>query len=207
MLMLKPFSWLGLAAVCISCSPAGTEADRPASEPQAAIVEAAIAEPISLAPPAGSRDADATADIVNRAGDRIGSADLYQGTEGVVMRIAVTGLTPGAHGMHFHAIGTCEDAAAGFKATGGHVMPFGKPHGYMHPDGPHAGNLPNLIVGENGTATVEIYSALVSLFEGDAALLDEDGSTLIIHENEDDHVTQPIGGAGGRAACGVIESP
>ncbi len=37
-----------------------------------------------------------------------------------------------------------------------------------------------------------------------AALLDEDGSAVIIHEHPDDHLTQPIGSAGGRIACGVI---
>ena len=36
-------------------------------------------------------------------------------------------------------------------------------------------------------------------------LLDEDGSAVIIHENPDAHLTQPIGGAGGRIACGIIE--
>ena len=107
--------------------------------------------------------------------------------------------------MHFHTKGTCEDADAGFKATGGHVMPHGKPHGFMHNEGPHAGNLPNLIVRKDGTALIELYSDLVTLTDGPAALLDADGSTLIIHENQDDHVTQPIGGAGGRVACGVIK--
>ena len=84
-------------------------------------------------------------------------------------------------------------------------MPLGKPHGFLHPEGPHAGNLPNLVVGSNGTANVELYTNLVTLSEGNAALLDQDGTTLIIHENEDDHLTQPIGGAGGRVACGVIK--
>ena len=36
------------------------------------------------------------------------------------------------------------------------------------------------------------------------ALLDEDGSAVIIHENPDDHMAQPIGGAGGRIGCGII---
>lgn len=154
-----------------------------------------------------SRKADATTLIINRQGNTVGSALLYQGSSGVVVRLSVGNLAPGIHGMHFHAKGTCEDPSAGFKATGGHVMPFGKPHGYINPEGPHAGNLPNLIIGEDGTASVELYTGLVTLFEGPAALLDGDGSTLIIHENEDDHFTQPIGGAGGRVACGVIKRP
>ena len=56
----------------------------------------------------------------------------------------------------------------------------------------------------DGTVEVELYSQLVSLTEGRANLLDADGSSLIIHENPDDHTSQPIGGAGGRIACAVI---
>ena len=35
-------------------------------------------------------------------------------------------------------------------------------------------------------------------------LKDADGSALVIHANPDDHMSQPIGGAGARIACGVI---
>jgi len=87
--------------------------------------------------------------------------------------------------------------------AGGHIEKE-KPHGFLHPEGPHAGNLPNLIVHDDGTAQVELYSNLVSI-DGDAfPLLDEDGSTIMIHANVDDHKTQPIGGSGSRIACGVI---
>ena len=37
-----------------------------------------------------------------------------------------------------------------------------------------------------------------------AALVDKDGSALVIHANPDDYKTQPIGGAGARIACGAI---
>ena len=180
-------TWVGLMGLAAACSQAESQSE-------------------TAPPPASSRDADARATMINTDGETVGSALFYQGTEGVVMRLAIEGLAPGVHGMHFHAIGTCDDNEAGFKATGGHVMPFGKPHGFMHPEGPHAGNLPNLIVGADGGAVIELYSSLVSLTEGEAALLDADGSTLIIHENEDDHLTQPIGGAGSRLACGVVEA-
>lgn len=164
-------------------------------------------ESTRLTPPDAPYPADAEATVIDRTGSEIGSASFYQGTDGVIMRLAVSGLTPGVHGMHFHTIGTCEDPEAGFKATGGHIMPLGKPHGYRNPDGPHAGNLPNLIVHTDGTASVELHTHLVTVTGGIAALLDEDGSTLIIHESEDDHLTQPIGGAGGRVACGVVQLP
>jgi len=55
---------------------------------------------------------------------------------------------------------------------------------------------------------VELYSQLVVLRPGTSttvpALLDADGSAIVIHANPDDHMTQPIGGAGARVACGAI---
>ena len=143
--------------------------------------------------------------IINQAGETIGEATYEQGPKGVVVYIKVSGLTPGRHGMHFHAAGKCEGGEK-FKTAAGHIDPAKKPHGFLHPEGPHEGNLPNLIVAADGTAEVELYTSLVSISDGSAALLASDGSTLIIHENPDDHSTQPIGGAGGRVACGLVEA-
>lgn len=145
--------------------------------------------------------------IINNNGQEIGQATYTQGNHGVVINIQLAGLPAGKHGMHFHEVGTCTDHDH-FKMAKGHIMPDGKPHGYYHPEGPHAGNLPNLIVHQDGTANVELYSALVSVngHGNKPALLDEDGSVLMIHTNPDDHKTQPIGGSGARIACGLIEA-
>ena len=35
--------------------------------------------------------------------------------------------------------------------------------------------------------------------------LQADGSAIVVHASPDDHKSQPIGGAGARAACGVIK--
>ena len=144
--------------------------------------------------------------IINNEGKVIGVAKYTQGSKGIIINIKVKNLSPGKHGMHFHKIGTCKDHEH-FKLAQGHIMPSNKPHGYLHPDGPHEGNLPNLVVLDDGTAEVELYSSLVSIKGrgGKPALLDEDGSVLMIHLNEDDHKTQPIGGAGRRVGCGVVE--
>ncbi|HBS33699.1 MAG TPA: superoxide dismutase family protein, partial [Parvularcula sp.] len=40
---------------------------------------------------------------------------------------------------------------------------------------------------------------------GPYPLLDDDGFAIIIHANPDDHVTQPIGGAGDRVACAAFK--
>jgi len=147
----------------------------------------------------------ASADIINNAGTSIGAMKIQQGPRGILIHIDVGDLPPGKHGMHFHAVGSCAPMDT-FKDAGGHIMPENLPHGFFHPDGPHAGNLPNLIVSEDGTAMVELYSNLLMLDQGAGAILDADGSTLMIHTNPDDHFTQPIGGSGGRIACGVVEA-
>jgi len=149
--------------------------------------------------------AEASAKIINNAGEEIGNVNLQQGPRGVLIKISVKGLPPGKHGMHFHAVGSCTPLKS-FKGAGGHIMPKNLPHGFFHPDGPHAGNLPNLIVTSDGTAEVELYTNLLMLDKGPGAMLDSDGSSLIIHINEDDHFTQPIGGSGGRIGCAVIKS-
>ena len=142
-------------------------------------------------------------DLVNNKGAMIGTVDITKATNGVILTLKAKDLPPGAKGMHFHETGNCDDHQH-FKNSKGHIMPTGKPHGFFHADGPHEGNLPNLIVHDDGTAHVELYSNLVQFNKGDAALMDGDGSALIIHTNQDDHITQPIGGSGARIACAVI---
>lgn len=69
----------------------------------------------------------------------------------------------------------------------------------------HAGDLGNISVGEDGTGTLEVTTDRVTL-ETDAkpALVDNDGSALVIHQNPDDLQTDPSGESGPRIACGVI---
>ena len=80
-------------------------------------------------------------------------------------------------------------------------------HGLLNPEANDSGDLPNVFAGADGSATAEAYSTLVSLkgAGGRPALLDADGSSIVVHASPDDHTTQPIGGAGARAACGVFK--
>ena len=145
----------------------------------------------------------AGADLVNVDGTVIGSATFEQTPTGVVMGVEVQGLPPGPHGIHLHATGAC---TPDFKAAKGHINPDKVAHGLRNPDGPDNGDLPNLFVAADGSARAEFFTTRVTVSGGDMpALLDADGSAVIIHEHPDDHMTQPIGGAGGRIACGVIE--
>ena len=163
---------------------------------------AAAALAIAIAP-GGSFAADlAHAEIINADGAIIGEATFEQTPTGVLMNVDVRDLPPGPHGIHLHAVGSC---TPDFKAATGHVNPGKVMHGLRNPDGPDNGDLPNLYAAADGTASAEFFTTRVSVAGGAMpALLDEDGSAVIIHENLDDHMTQPIGGAGGRIGCGII---
>lgn len=145
------------------------------------------------------------ATLVNNEGARIGRAVFTQGPTGVVIRIEAEGLTPGWHGVHLHATGVCEGP---FTSAGGHIN-HGEPaapHGLLNADGPDDGDLPNIFAGPDGRVNAEVFTTRARLAaEGPGQwLLDENGSAIVIHASADDHASQPIGGAGGRVACGVV---
>lgn len=146
----------------------------------------------------------ATAKFINPAGEGIGEATLWQGPHGVLIHVNLAGLSPGKHAIHLHAVGACKPD---FGASGGHINPGGAKHGLLNPEGPDNGDLPNIYASEAGEVEAELYTTAVYVVEataGAAPLFDEDGSALVVHAKGDDHVTQPIGGAGGRVGCGVI---
>ena len=144
----------------------------------------------------------AGADIVGVGGAAVGKATFEQAPTGVLISVEVAGLPPGGHGIHLHSVGAC---TPDFKASKGHINPDKVKHGLRNPEGPDNGDLPNLYVGADGSTRAEFFTTRVTVAGGDMpALLDEDGSAVVIHAQPDDHMTQPIGGAGGRIACGVI---
>jgi superoxide dismutase, Cu-Zn family len=148
-----------------------------------------------------------TSNLKTADGHVIGQVTVTGAPNGVILRVQATGLAPGWHGMHFHEKADCSDPA--FKGSGGHIhAKTPVVHGLLHADFNDAGDLPNLYVNADGSATVELYSTLVTLRPGGArpALLDGDGSALVIHANPDDYKSQPIGGAGERIACAPIKS-
>ena len=168
-------------------------------------VFAALIATLAVAPAtAADSPANARIELKNPAGASVGSALVTEAPNGVLLHIEAKGLPPGWHGLHFHETGDC--SKADFTSAGGHVHAMAtKTHGLMNPDANEAGDLPNLYVSPDGTATVDLFSTYVSLRgSGRPALMDKDGSALVIHANPDDYKTQPIGGAGARLACGVI---
>jgi len=141
-----------------------------------------------------------TADLRNAAGETIGKVSLTDAPKGVVLRVEAKGLTPGWHGLHFHEKADC--SKADFTTAGGHTHGGGdRVHGLLNPKANETGDLPNLYVDSHGVGMTEVFSGLISM----AALKDADGSAVVIHANADDHLTQPIGGAGPRVACAQVK--
>src|ERR1700733_12981747 len=147
----------------------------------------------------------AHADIVNAAGQKIGTATFAAAAGAVRIDVDVTQLPPGTHGIHIHAVGKCE--GPDFKTAGGHFNPTSAHHGVnntMDPH-PHAGDLPNLTVGADGKGSASAVDKGVSLGDGANSLFQDGGTSLVIHAKADDLMSDPSGNSGDRIACGVIQ--
>jgi Cu-Zn family superoxide dismutase len=161
----------------------------------------------AIALPAMAGPAPVTIQLKGPTGADMGAATLTETPGGLIMRIEARGLTPGWHGLHFHEKADC--SSADFKSAGGHMRHDAPAvHGLLNPAANETGDLPNLFAGADGAAMAEVFSPFVSLTVADRSpLLDADGSALVIHAAPDDHLSQPIGGAGARVACAVIKAP
>jgi len=149
--------------------------------------------PMSLTTPSGS-------------GKMIGSVTITESKSGLVFTPALTGLPPGPHGFHVHETGSCgpnekEGKVVPAGAAGGHYDPSGSKH-HAGPTGDgHMGDLPPLVVGGNGGASVAVTAPRLT------KLADVKGKALMIHAGGDNYADKPapLGGGGDRIACGVIE--
>jgi len=152
-------------------------------------------------PKAEALQAEAT--LVDSQGNEVGKATMEETAKGVKINLTVKNLPPGEHAFHIHEKALCD--APDFKTAGGHFNPFGKEHGLDNPKGPHAGDLPNITVGQDGSGQYEIMAPLVTLKTGEKnSLFHPGGTALMIHKMPDDNVTDPAGAAGPRIACGPI---
>lgn len=145
--------------------------------------------------PATASAQSAKAELKDAQGKVVGTARLNQVSGGVKIALKASGLKTGDHGFHIHAVGKCEPPA--FTSAGGHFNPQSKKHGRLSPDGAHAGDLPNLKMGADGTGSIDVTA-------GGVTLKDVAGLALVIHADPDDEKTDPTGNSGARVACGVI---
>jgi Cu-Zn family superoxide dismutase len=138
------------------------------------------------------------------AGDR--NVTIAESASGLVFTPKLSDLPAGPHGYHVHEVGSCgtnekdgKKVAAG--AAGGHFDPTGTKH-HAGPDGDgHLGDLPPLVVGGDGRASVPVTAPHLT------KLADVKGKALMIHAGGDNFADQPkpLGGGGERIACGVIQ--
>jgi Cu-Zn family superoxide dismutase len=143
---------------------------------------------------------------VNGVGPVIGTVTFKDTKYGLLVTPDISGLSVGVHGFHIHDKGACGLAkhegqmAAGF-AAGGHYDPehTGKHLGPYNTGG-HKGDLPVLVVGTDGEATLPVLAPQLTV-------KDVRGRSLMIHAGEDNYSDEPepLGGGGTRVACGVIE--
>ena len=182
---------------------------------------AAAALLMGMAATAGADDLQASAEIKGCTDPGIsGEAMLTEktspeGIKEVTVKMKVKGLTDGKHAVHIHEVGACEPCGA---AKGHHDPgPFGQsrpdsagdevPAGDInHPY--HMGDLVNIEV-SNGVGTMKHTTNRITLSPGLLSILDDNGSSFIIHTNPDTYCDEEAdlkkGCAGGsRDACGII---
>jgi Cu-Zn family superoxide dismutase len=167
---------------------------------------------------AGAAAGDAvSAPLKDAAGAEKGTVEVVFSADGAAISVQATGLTPGLHGLHVHKTGACEadsadpaapDKRGDFLSAGGHVADEGESHG------DHDGDLPSLLVRADGIARLSVSSDRLTR----EAVLDADGSALMVHQMPDnfgnvperytkqvDETTAKTGDAGPRVACAVLK--
>ncbi|MCM2531195.1 superoxide dismutase family protein [Neobacillus pocheonensis] len=143
-------------------------------------------------------------EMYNAVGDSLGKINLDEQASGVKIGVNLTGLSPGIHAIHIHENGTC--TAPDFKSAGNHFNPENKEHGLLNPKGAHAGDLPNIIIEDDGSVKADLMAPNVTLKNGKKSLFTKKGTSIVINQGKDDGMSQPAGNSGERIACGEISS-
>lgn len=160
----------------------------------------ALAALLCSAAPVAAQDARAV--LSDGEGTTVGTVALTQMENGVLIELGITEMPVGDYAFHLHETGAC---TPDFGAAGGHFAPRGNAHGFDNPDGPHAGDFPNVEVLAEVGGSFEFFNDRISLRDGDEAMiLDEDGAAFILHEDPDSYEEEAS--AEGRLACGVVEA-
>jgi len=144
----------------------------------------------------------ATAQVADPTGAPLGTARIIGGKDHPRLEVDLKGISPGVHGIHFHSVGACSGAA--FADAGPHLNPANHQHGTLNPMGSHLGDLPNVTADAAGRVheSIELPMTAGALL---AAVIDQNGTALVLHAGPDDYRTDPAGASGARIACGVFK--
>lgn len=208
--MRRAFASIAPFAVCawlVACGGEDSDVDK---ETAASAEFDSAAAAITPAEDAVLDTIDTEADTAGRAsatlhdaqGQELGTLTLRETGQGILVEGQLSGLPEGQHGIHLHAVDRCD---APFESAGPHWNPTNRRHGTQNPQGPHAGDLPNISATGDGIADVRGTTPGGRL-AGAGGLLDADGAAIVVHERADDNRTDPSGNSGARIACGIIQS-
>ncbi len=145
----------------------------------------------------------ASAAISSASGSTLEGEALFSENEdgSVAFELKVISAVPGSHAIHLHANGDC--SASDATSAGGHWNPAETEHGKRGESVMfHAGDIDNLMVGEDSTGSLVMNVKGWSI--GGADSTNVIGKAIIIHAAADDFVSQPSGAAGPRVGCGVV---
>ncbi len=140
-----------------------------------------------------------------------GTVTFTQDGDELTIQLALTGASPGQHGVHIHTVGSC---AAGPDPEGT-VIPAGAAMGHYDPratnnhgaptdadNAKHAGDLGNVTAGADGRITATVRTEDLSLTGANPVV----ARAMMVHSGQDDLMTDPGGNSGMRVGCGVISA-
>ena len=143
-------------------------------------------------------------DMKDAKGASVGTAWISpKEGKGISIQLDLHGLPAGIHAIHIHEKASC--VGPDFKSAGGHFSPGHMMHGELSKKGPHAGDLPNIEVGADGTVKTTLDDNHADLGAAMKSLQKGAGTALVIHAKADDYKSQPAGDSGDRIACGEIK--
>lgn len=120
----------------------------------------------------------------------------------VTFNAKLKNLSPGMHAIHIHEKADCSSPDG--KSAGGHWNPTFEEHGkWGNTTGYHKGDIGNFEVGEDGIGKISMKTDEWCIGCGDDKK-DILGKSIIVHQGQDDFVSQPSGAAGARVSCGGI---
>ena len=143
-----------------------------------------------------------------------GNVFFKETQRGLQIKISISGISPGKHGLHIHEYG---DLTEGCSSLCSHFNPTKSVHGGRNSEERHLGDLGNVTADENGNVETTIYYKMLRI-TGDFGIV---GRSVVLHADEDDlgkggikngeivdeekhEESLKTGNAGKRIACGII---